>query len=68
MQERTYETLPSDVLSSLPRESVRLDLTIPKGEVDVYSQTGVTRMPVNAFVRARRKIRKVERRNRKANQ
>lgn len=66
MQERTYEALPLDVLAHLPREAVRMDASIPRGQVDVFSQKGTTRMPVNAFVRARRKVRKAERRNRKS--
>lgn len=66
MQERTYEALPADVKANLPRDAVRMDVSIPRGEVDVYSQRGKTRMPVNAFIRARRKVRKAERRNRKS--
>ncbi len=66
MQERTYEALPADVKANLPREEVRMDASIPHGQVDVYSQRGATRMPVNAFVRARRNARKAERRNRKS--
>jgi hypothetical protein len=66
MQERTYEELPRDVLVNLPREQVRFDPGIPRGQVDIHSQGGITRMPVTAFVRARRKARKAERRNRKA--
>jgi hypothetical protein len=66
MDQRTYEELPRDVLIDLGPDRVRMDSSIPVGQVDVHSQGGVTRMPVNAFVRARRKVRKAERRNRKA--
>lgn len=66
MQERTYSDLPSDVAAGLMPGAVRLDSSIPRGQVDIYSPKGVTRMPVNAFIRARRKVRKAERRNRKA--
>lgn len=66
MQERTYDDLPTDVLANLPREAVQFLANIPRGQVDVYSQRGVTRMPVKAFVRARRRVRKAERKNRKA--
>lgn len=66
MDSRTYEELPRDVLARLPREAVTIDPSIPRGQVDIHSQGGVTRMPVNAFIRARRKLRKAERRNRKA--
>jgi hypothetical protein len=66
MHERTYEDLPRDVLADLPPESVTFDAAIPRGQVDVYSQQGVTRLPVTAFVRTRRKARKAERRNRRS--
>lgn len=68
MQERTYSDLPSDVAAGLMPGAVRLDASIPRGQVDVYSQKGVTRVPVNAFIRARRKASKDERRNRKSGQ
>lgn len=68
MQERTYDDLPRDVAAGLMPGSVRLDASIPRGQVDVYSQKGITRVPVNAFIRARRKVRKAERRNRKSGQ
>jgi hypothetical protein len=66
MNPATYEALPPDVRDDLPPASVCLDRSIPSGQVDVTSQGRTTRMPVNAFVRARRKVRKAERRNRRA--
>jgi hypothetical protein len=62
----TYNTLPTDVAAGLWPGSVRLDASIPRGAVDVTSQGGTTRMPVNSFIRARRKARKAQRQNRKA--
>jgi hypothetical protein len=66
MNTDTYAALPRDVLVDLGPDRVRIDPTIPTGMVDVTGQGRVTRMPINAFVRARRKVRKAERRNRKA--
>lgn len=66
MNTDTYDRLPKDVVAELWPGSVRLDDAIPSGAVDVTSQGGTTRMTANAFIRARRKVRKVERRNRKA--
>lgn len=66
MTPATYQSLPPDVQEDLPPERVRMDRSIPPGQVDVASQRGVTRMPVNAFIRARRSVRKAERRNRRA--
>lgn len=66
MDSRTYEELPRDVRADLPRDAVTFDSSVPRGHVDVHSQAGVTRMPVYAFIRARRKMRKAERRNRQA--
>lgn len=66
MNTDTYNALPTDVAANLWPGSVRLDASIPRDAVDVTSQGGTTRMPVNAFIRARRKARKVQRQNRKA--
>lgn len=64
MHPNTYERLPRDVKTDL--DNVLLSRAVRRGEVHVKSQGGVTSMPVNAFIRARRKVRKAERRNRKA--
>lgn len=66
MNTDTYNDLPRDVAAGLWPGSLRLDAAIPRGQVDVTSQGGTTRMPVNAFIRARRKARKAQRQNRKA--
>lgn len=65
MNTDTYAALPRDVLVDLGPDRVRIDSSIPAGMVDVHSQGRVTRMPINAFVRARRKVRKAERQRRK---
>lgn len=64
MHPSTYEALPADVRGGI--DDVLLTRQVPVGVVDVASQGGVTRMPVNAFVRARRKARKAQRQNRRA--
>lgn len=61
MQTKTYQDLPADVQADLPREAVHFDESIPRGQVDIHSQGGVTRVSVNAFARLRRKARKAER-------
>lgn len=64
MNPNTYDALPTDVRSNL--DDVYLSRQIPDDVIDIRSQGGVTRMPVNAFVRARRKARKAERQNRRS--
>lgn len=66
MNTETYTALPRDVLIDLGPDRVTIDEGIPTGQVDVYGAAGARRMPVNAFVRARRKVRKAERQNRKS--
>jgi hypothetical protein len=60
----TYQALPADVRDELG-DGVTLDASIPTGTVRVFGEGGPRDLPVDAFVRARRKARKAERRNRR---
>lgn len=61
MNTPTYYMLPSDVLDSMSPGSIVIDESVPTGHVDV----GRHRVPVDAFVRARRRARKRERQNKR---